>query len=237
MNCLLLFPSDFIPGQNNTARISGRRKEHLQSVFNAQTGREIKVGIVNGKMGTGIVVGQSENEILLDITVFTNPPAPAPLTLILALPRPKSLKKSIEVATSLGIKKIYIIESWRVEKSYWTSPVLSSEKLIEHILLGLEQARDTVIPQIEIRKRFKPFVEDEIPEIIQGTEAIVAHPYAKQPCPYRINTSCTLAIGPEGGFIPYEIEMFEKCGFKSYTFGDRILRVEYAIPALAGRIL
>jgi RsmE family RNA methyltransferase len=47
----------------------------------------------------------------------------------------------------------------------------------------------------------------------------------------------TLAIGPEGGFIPYEIDMLKAAGFEDVSFGERILRVEHAVAALVGRIL
>lgn len=218
-------------------RLCGRRKSHIETVFRAETGKELKVGLVNGLMGTGVITCMTEEFIELEIKLNQNPPVSARLNLIIALPRPKSLKKVIEAATSLGIKSIYIIESWRVEKSYWSSPVLTEENLNEHIYLGLEQARDTIMPQIEIRRRFKPFVEDELPMLIEGTRALVAHPYNAKMCPYHISDPITLAIGPEGGFIPYEIEMFEHLGFERVTTGDRILRVEYAIASLAGRLL
>jgi RsmE family RNA methyltransferase len=55
-------------------------------------------------------------------------------------------------------------------------------------------------------------------------------------CPHDVNCAVTLVIGPEGGFIPFEIELLEKNGFQAVTLGPRILRVENAIPALAGRL-
>ena len=136
----------------------------------------------------------------------------------------------------MGVKKIFIIESWRVEKSYWASPVVVEDTLREHMLFGLEQACDTVLPAIEIRKRFRPFVEDEVPELIKGTRPLVAHPLAEKACPYHIVGPVTLAIGPEGGFIPFEIEFLQKQGFEAVSIGKRILRVEHALPAIIGRL-
>lgn len=237
MNCILLFDSDFVNDEKTVARLHDRRKAHVESVFRAVVGQELKIGLVNGPMGTG-KVSRIDREVLeLETTLFQSPPAALPLTLIMALCRPKSLKKAIEVATSLGVKKIFIIESWRVEKSYWSSPVLCPEQLLEHVYLGLEQAKDTMVPHIEFRHRFKPFVEDEIPSIIKGTRAFVAHPYDAMQCPYQVPVPVTLAIGPEGGFIPYEVQLLKKQGFDPISLGERIIRVEYAIPTLIGRLM
>jgi 16S rRNA (uracil1498-N3)-methyltransferase len=236
MNCILLFDTDFTDDTKTAVRLDGRRKTHVQTVFRAVEGQIVKVGLVNGLMGTGVVTRIDNDVLELETSLSQSAPAALPLTLIMALCRPKSLKKSIEAVTSLGVKKIFIIESWRVEKSFWSSPALDPEQLLEHVYLGLEQAKDTIVPHIEFRHRFKPFVEDEIPSIIKGTRAFVAHPYDAMPCPYQVSQPITLAIGPEGGFIPYEIELLKKQSFESISFGERILRVEYAIPALIGRL-
>lgn len=136
----------------------------------------------------------------------------------------------------MGVKRLYLINAWRVEKSYWKSPRLSEENIRMQSILGLEQARDTVLPRIETRRLFRPFVEEELPALITGTRALVAHPYASAECP-RSLSAVTLAIGPEGGFIAKEIESLVKIGFEPVSLGPRILRVETAIAALLGRLV
>ncbi|PCH92113.1 hypothetical protein COB80_00750 [Candidatus Kaiserbacteria bacterium] len=92
------------------------------------------------------------------------PPKALPLTLIIGLPRPKMLKRIIQTATTMGVKNLYFIHSWKVEKSFWQTPWLKEEKILENCILGLEQGKDTQLPEIHLKKRFKPFVEDELPE-------------------------------------------------------------------------
>jgi 16S rRNA (uracil1498-N3)-methyltransferase len=236
MNLLLLFESNFTDAAHTHVRLAGRRREHALSVWKIVPGDELRAGILNGNMGTAKVEKISEEIVEMSIVLNDPPPPPFPLTLVLSLPRPKALKRCIEAVTAMGVKKIFIIESWRVEKSYWSSPALAESVLRDHMLLGLEQGGDTMLPRIEIRKRFKPFVEDELPGLMRGSLAIVGHPTAEKPFPFAVPGPVTLAIGPEGGFIPFEIELLKKIGFIPVSLGKRILRVEYALPALIGRL-
>ena len=114
--------------------------------------------------------------------------------------------------------------------------MIEGDNLRMQMITGLEQGKDTIIPVIQIRKRLKPFVEDELPSIIKDTLALVSHPAAQSPCPRGMDSPVTLAIGPEGGFIPYEVDALQNIGFKPVSLGDRILRVETAIPFIIGRL-
>lgn len=234
MNLITLEAGDFIePGR---VQLRGRRLQHIRLVHRAEAGDTLRVGLLGGKIGSGRVTAQSEDCIELAVQLERSAPAPLPLTLILALPRPKMLKRTIQHVTALGAKKIYLINAYRVEKSYWQTPWLDADRLREQCLLGLEQAVDTAMPQIELRKRFKPFVEDELPEIAASSRKLVAHPVTETPCPVDIAEQTTLAVGPEGGFIPYEVEKLQEQGFEAVHLGPRILRVETVIPVLLGRL-
>src|SRR5262245_35085435 len=170
----------------------------------------------------------------MEVALDRDPPPPLPLTLVLALPRPKVLNRVIAGVASLGVKRVFLVNAWRVEKSYWKSPRL--DHLRDQSILGLEQARDTMLPSIELRRLFRPFVEDELPAIVCGTRALVAHPAASAECPGDVREAVTLAIGPEGGFIAEEIASLERAGFEPVTIGARVLRVETAVAAIIGRL-
>ena len=233
MNLILLFDEDFVsPG---VAQLRGRRLAHVTSVHRAAIGDSLTVGVVDGRIGTGVVTRLDEM-LELQVTLDRDPPAPLPLTLVLALPRPKVLNRVIASATSLGVKRIVLVNAWRVEKSYWKSPRLSEENLLAQRVLGLEQARDTLLPTIELRRLFRPFVEDELPSLTRGTLALVAHPIAGRECPRAVTQPVTLAIGPEGGFIAQEIESLQSIGFEAVSLGERVLRVETAVAALIARL-
>ncbi|WDV44415.1 16S rRNA (uracil(1498)-N(3))-methyltransferase [Clostridiaceae bacterium M8S5] len=234
MNLIILFEQDFT--QDDTVKLEGRRLEHVLSVHKAEVGQTLKVGLLNGKIGIGLITHLSKDMLCMKIELLKEPPKPLESQLILAMPRPKVFARILQTVTALGVKKIFVIKTWRVQKSYWNSPVLSEEKLRDNMILGLEQAKDTILPEVRIVKLFKPFVEDEISEIIKDTIPFVAHPIADKQCPYNINKPTTVAIGPEGGFIEYEIDMLIKYGFIPVSFGDRILKVETAIPYIYGKL-
>jgi 16S rRNA (uracil1498-N3)-methyltransferase len=234
VNLILLFAHDFIT--DDKVRLTGRRLEHVVNVHRAKVGEELVVGVADGKTGRGEVTRLDKDALEMRVTLHAEPPQALPLTLILAVPRPKVLNRVIAGATSLGVKRIFLINSWRVEKSYWKSPRLTDDNLRARAILGLEQARDTMLPAIELRRLFRPFVEDELPAITQESLALVAHPRAARECPRHVAQPVTLAIGPEGGFIEQEVESLERAGFTPVSLGQRILRVETAVAALIGRL-
>lgn len=234
MNLILLFEDDFIaPG---IVRLSDRRYSHIHAVHKPAVGEELKVGLLNGLTGSARVLKLDDQSIELETRLEQQPPPALPLTLIMALPRPKMLKRTLQTIATMGVKKLCLINSYRVDKSYWSTPLLSDEALREQLLLGLEQAGDTTLPQVTLHKRFKPFVEDELPMIAANTRALVAHPYEASACPPAAQEPTTLAIGPEGGFIRYEVEKLQQAGLAPIHVGQRILRVETAVPVLLARL-
>ncbi|MBA1381520.1 16S rRNA (uracil(1498)-N(3))-methyltransferase [Pseudomonas brassicacearum] len=234
MNLLLLEEADFI-GPDRVV-LSDRRFTHMQEVHRSVVGDSLRVGRIGGLMGTAQVLRLDPREAELQVTLDQPPPAKLPLTLVLALPRPKMLRRVFQTVATMGVPRVVLVNSYRVEKSFWQTPFLEPEAIREQLILGLEQARDSVLPEIVIEKRFKPFVEDRLPAIVEGTLGLVGHPGNHPPCPRALTEPVTLAIGPEGGWIPYEIDLLGKAGLQPVQLGERILRVETAVTALLARL-
>lgn len=214
---------------------SKRQLEHLKQHIDIQVGNTLKVGIREGLRYSTEVVEVTEQIVKLKPIQIESVPAKLPVTLIVAMPRPKVLRRLIMDSVTLGVENIILLHSYRVDKSYWQSPFL--QQLDQYVTLGLEQAGDTVAPKIEIYKRFKPFVEDILPSLITAEKpAYVAHPYAQSKMPFAIEYACTLLIGPEGGFIPYEIDLLVKNGCQAVSLGNRIIRTETVIAYSLGRL-
>jgi RsmE family RNA methyltransferase len=234
LNYVLLEPEDF--SAEDRVRLDGRRLRHVREILKCAVGDEVRIGVINGSIGRGRIERLDTDSLEMSVRLDGLPPEPLPLRLILALPRPKVLNRTIAAAASMGIREIDLINSWRVEKSYWKSPRLAAESLRIHSILGLEQAGDTVLPAIRLHRLFTPFVRDELPGIISGRLALLAQPGGRTEAPRQIVQPAVLAIGPEGGFIEREVETFCEIGFTPVTLGTRILRVETAVACLVGRL-
>lgn len=236
MNLIILFQNDFT--EPDRVILQGRRMEHLKKVHRAQPGDELNIGLLNNRMGKGIITQIKADAVEMRVEFDHDPPASLTLTLILALPRPKMLKRILQSLSSLGVKEIFLINTWRVEKSFWSSPLLQQERLEAELLLGLEQSRDTVMPSIHLRRLFMPFVTEELPQIIAKERPLLltAHPGGEHPCPKNVNQRTILAMGPEGGFIDAEVKSLDQAGFKTVHLGSRILRLETAVPYIISRL-
>jgi RsmE family RNA methyltransferase len=237
MNLVLLTEEDFVDA--DTVRLTGRRRLHAREVLKAQAGDALKVGLLQGPVGVGTVQEDSPDALVLKVSWRAAPPPRPGVDLILALPRPKTLKKVLPACAALGVDRLVLLNSARVEKSYFESFVLEETSLRELLFLGLEQAKDTVLPEISIKKFFRPFVEDEIGAFCGpvATRLLPHPPAAKTLAEGRGPPGRkVLAIGPEGGWVPFEVALLEAQGFVPVTAGPRPLRVEVAIPWLLGML-
>ncbi len=234
MNLLLLEAADFVAADRVVLR--DRRLQHIHDVHRAEAGETLRVGLLGDRMGSGRLVRLEASEAELTIDLHQPPPPKLPVTLLLALPRPKMLRRVLQTVAAMGVPRLVLLNSYRVEKSFWQTPFLAPEAIREQLLLGLEQARDTLLPEVSIEKRFKPFVEDRLPGIAAGTRGLVGHPGDYPACPRALSEPATLAIGPEGGWIPYEVDKLAAAGLQPVQLGERILRVETAVSALLARL-
>lgn len=234
MNLVLLLEEDLV--SPTRARLGGRRFRHVCEVHRAAVGKELKVGLLGGLLGRGMVTAMDGERLEMELLLDQPPPPKLPLTLIVALPRPKVLNRLLASATSLGTARIVLLNAWKVEKSYWKSPRMVEENLLHQCLLGLEQAGDTVLPELRVARLFRSFIEDELPALSAGSRRLFAHPGAALPCPRNLSEPVTLALGPEGGWAEAEVASFGRAGFEAVSLGPRILRTETAVAAILGRL-
>ena len=234
MNRLILEESDFIaPGR---CRITGRRFRQLVDVIKCPVGKVCKAGLLGGMRGTATVVSLSDNEIIFDTDLNEYSPEPSQVRLAVAMQRPQTFSKVLHIATTMGVKKILFFHSFKVEKSYWQSPRILPENFRSELIEALEQCGDTILPEISFCYRFKDFADTELPSFSDGTQMIFGAPGAEISPSHYAGKPVTLIVGPEGGLTAYEEERLTQLGAQGVTLGSRILRTEYALAALLGKI-
>ena len=236
MNLILLNPND-LTDDGHVCITDPRRLTHLRDVHRSSPGDLLTVGVQGGNMGKALLKELTAERAYFQVESLNEPPpAPLPVHLVLALPRPRMFARTLEHVTALGVKEITLLHTKRVEKSYWQSPELRPDKIYQHLILGLEQARDTQLPSVILSKGFRPFLQQQLPALLNQRRGLVAHPGMANACPRGISDPTLLLVGPEGGFIAWEVEQLMLAGCEGMHLGPRILRVETAVTALLSRL-
>lgn len=233
---ILLFTAQELSATGQLYIQDNRRQSHLAKVIKPDVGERLRVGQINGSTGHAEVLQHTTEATLLQVTLTQPPIEPLPLKLLLAVPRPKMMRRILQTCATMGVSEITLLNSTKVEKSYWQTPFLQAQNIIDNLVLGLEQAGTTHLPQVHKAPLFKPFVEDQLALWAGQSTKLVAHPRDAQPCPTASKQAMTLAIGPEGGFTDYEVGKLQQQGFTSLSLGPRILRVETAVPVAIARL-
>jgi RsmE family RNA methyltransferase len=237
MNLILVREEELAPG--NIVALSDERARHILRVLEASAGATVRVGLLDGPLGFATVVRVESERVVLSCVFGERPPEAPRLDLLLALPRPKVLNRLWPQLAALGVGRIVIANAAKVERCYFDSHVLSPEVFTPRLVEGLQQARDTRLPQVLVRRRFKPFMEDELDALFPEGLRLAADPGAKQrigdvlpppggEAPVRV----LLAVGPEGGWVPFELELLRARGFEIVGMGSRTLRTDTACIGL-----
>lgn len=212
-----------------------RRARHVLNVLKARPGQGIRVGLINGRRGTGIVESTGGGEIALKCDFNTEAFPELHLDLLLALPRPKVIKRLWSPLASLGLRRIFLTNAEKVEREYFDTHWLEPDNYGPLLVEGLEQAGDTRMPEVSIIRRLKPFIEDKLDTQFPGNRRLIAHPGAGVRIGglrHKGNERVLLAIGPEGGWTDFELELFAQHGFERVTLGSRKLRTDTACVSL-----
>jgi RsmE family RNA methyltransferase len=241
MNLIILFENDRI--DNGMFCLSDNRFIHIKDILKKESGEQLIVGMLNGPDGTTIIEQIDEDKIILSEPIWNSEKQEYnQIDLICALPRPQILKKVLFISGMMGIKRLFLIRANRVEKSYFHSPLLKQVNYQRFLIEGMSQGKNTFMPVISIHDKFKPFMvsfnekylEDEnttqklLPH--QDSNRVISDLYDKN------SSSHIIAIGPEGGWVPFEIELMESIGFEKFQLSSKTLRVEHALTATLSQI-
>ena len=234
MNIILLEPSDWL--SDDIVLLTGRRHQHLFEVLRAQTGDTFRVGLLNGSRGAGKVIHINEREVRLNVNLNQAALPRHPCDLVLALPRPKMLRRVLRTVAEMGVNNVHLIHSARVEKSFWQTPLLTADRIQRALSAGLERSGDTQLPAVHFHRRFRPFVEDQLPELVKERRCWIAHPGSEVGLADQ-RAESIIMLGPEGGFVPFELAIATSVGALPVNLGDRTLSVDTAVTAALAQSL
>ncbi len=141
MNLIVLEPGEV--SDSGDVILSGARAEHLSSVLKVAPGHEVRVGVLNGPRGVGTVQSVGVSSVSLVCRFEPGIPARPRVDLLLALPRPKVLRRLWAQLAAVGVGHILLTNAERVERNYFDAHVLEPECYRPLLIEGLQQARDT----------------------------------------------------------------------------------------------
>ena len=159
--------------------------------------------------------------------------------IVLALPRPKMLRRILRTIAEYGVKNLHLINSARVEKSYWQSPLLQPEKIQESLVAGMERSKDTLMTNVQFHPRFRPFVEDQLPHLCGSRTCWITDMNAEKSA-IDLNIASkpsVVMIGPEGGFVPFEVDLATAKIASPIHLGRRVLSVDTAVTTVLAQAL
>ena len=242
MNLILLDSAEL--DAEGVATLADARSTHIARVLSAVPGQQVRIGLADGPFGVGTVTSVEGDSVSLQCAFETAAPARPRVDLLLALPRPKVMRRLWSQLAALGVGRIILTNAARVERHYFDTHVLEPSTYLPLLREGLQQARDTLIPRVEIHRRLKVLVEDHLGALFPAGARLLAEPGRGQPLREVLRPSLQfratgvepdrvlLAMGPEGGWTAFELDLLAAHGFTAVSLGTRTLRSDTAAIAL-----
>ena len=234
MNVVLVSKEEI--GSDGIVSLSGSRGRHIAHVLGSGAGDRVRVGVIDGGIGLGTVVAVDGATVRLHCEIAAATPPRPDVDVLLAVPRPKVMRRLWAQLAALGVGRIILTNAARVERNYFDTHILNEASYRPLLIEGLQQARDTRLPAVTIRRQFKILIEDELDSLFEDGVRVAAHPGAAdsvfEVVRERAQARVLIAIGPEGGWTGFELELLRSHGFHMAGSGARILRSDTACIAL-----
>lgn len=233
VNLVLVDAAEIVDG---VVQLAGPRAEHVRSVLAPAPGQRLRIGVIDGAIGTARLVSLAPDVVLDDLALEATP-EPPPIDLLLALPRPKVLARLLSPIAQLGVRRIFLSGAWKVERFYFDAHVLEPQEIRAHLLEGLSQVKDTRVPIVTVHRSIAFLLEEELDGLVpQGAQRVVLD--ARGPALESVlvpSRPAILAIGPEGGFTGREDALLSERRFVMAGLGPRTLRSDVAVTAALAR--
>lgn len=152
--------------------------------------------------------------------------SPLRITLLQGIARGEKMDLILQKATELGVTRIVPVESERSEVRLHGE---RAHKRMQHwqavVAAACEQCGRARLPELA------PIQPLHQAAVRYGETGLFLDPHADSrltDIAFPPTHTCTLAIGPEGGFSPLDCEQLLAAGYRGVRLGPRILRTETA---------
>jgi 16S rRNA (uracil1498-N3)-methyltransferase len=213
----------------STATLVGEQAAHLARVLRAQPGQIFDV-VANGFLHRAEIVTADEREVVFALHEELEAESALPVHLLMAVFKFDHLEWGIEKATELGAARITPVIARRTEKHLAQAAAKRVERWRRIVREAAQQSRRSDVPEVDDPVALKLALSN----VTATTKVLLAETEEEKTLSSALVEAAdvALAIGPEGGWAPEEMKLFEENGWKSVTLGPRILRAETA--AIAG---
>lgn len=240
MNIILFSNNDRYSPYIFSFHKNDERYSHIKNILHLKEGDVFKCGLINGKIGEGIIKEIDGEKLFFSFIEKTIPEALYPINLIIGIPRPIQLKRLLKDVATIGVSSIHLVGTMLGEKSYLDSTLIEKEKTEKYLIEGMSQAGSTLLPTCKIYNSIYQFFEKV--KLENNAEKIIfdinfkntSTASAKDITNYN---NIWLSFGSERGWSEKERDVFYRKGFKFITLGKRILRTETACIAGLSYIL
>ncbi|HHW4681147.1 MAG TPA: 16S rRNA (uracil(1498)-N(3))-methyltransferase [Xylella taiwanensis] len=175
-----------------------------------------------------IVAGRREARARIEGVAEVCNESPLVITLVQAIARGEKMDLILQKATELGIAAIVPVDTER------TGVRLDGERLAKRlahwsnvVISACEQCGRARVPEVQMPRALQALTEILHPDTLR----LILDPQSE----HRLATlsrltpsTVTIAIGPEGGWSPRDLEILKDVGFIGFGLGPRILRTETA---------
>ena len=233
-------------GHPTHAALTGDQALHLARVLRAEPGQIFDV-VAAGFLHRAEVTSVSPERVDFLLHEELESDSSLPLALYLAIFKFDHFEWAVEKATELGVARITPVLARRTEKHLAQAAVKRVERWRRIAHEASQQSRRVSVPEIADPTTLKLALEREqspIRILLSETEQSLTLSQAlggqSEPSETRDGITHALAIGPEGGWAPEEMDLFTTRQWTHVTLGTRILRAEtaaIAAIAIAGTFL
>jgi 16S rRNA (uracil1498-N3)-methyltransferase len=236
------------------AALIGAHAAHLARTLRARVGQEFEV-TCGDRVRRATVASVSDDRVEFSLGEEVAAGAVVPITLLLAIFRFDRMEWAIEKCTELNVTAIIPVVARRTEKHLALAAAKRVERWRRIAREAAEQSRRTSPPEIREPLKLREAVEILHNAVIppqgfspsggscgyhqQELHVVLAENERETTLSEVLRThgeakSLALAVGPEGGWIADELQLFAQSQWIAASLGDTILRAETAaVAALA----